>query len=735
MIEPFPDNRARLFGREREIHHLVDRAAGHGITAVAARPLMGKTWALTEVARRLVEQGSYLVGYHESKGGESSHLLYAVANLYERWLAEAPLRTQAISLWERHKDGLVPRIGEMAGKLFEKLGTTAAPAAVTSAVRGAFDWLVEAQKDLESGGLQLAPLPYDQALSLTQLVAKVSRRRIVLMLDAWEKSPSLRTEPVTLEGILKHDEDWSNVHVFLGVRNPEVNSADVNNDAYRQAQNICDSSGAGELYELPPMSWGVPKEKERMLAFVRAQFPAAKNQSDKEVLDAIDGYPGVFNFWTTAQRSPRRAWKDLERRATDAHALRYKDLTVLLNKLPSELRPLAARIALFPRLDGATWLLFRELLLSKQPDTDVDKLVDLGVLVDEPFPTYGHDTRHAEARRWFAAKHPALARRTVSTHLEALAAHVSGVNSDSWPYVEALVGSSATAKEVTVDATLLTLIDAARATIGELSGVLDRSFDKAYGAVLQRNASFGALISAALYNRGAFKSDEGDTQGAIADFTTVVGLAAAPPDMIANALLGRGIAKVIDDEAAAEADFTAVIGAPGTPAAEMAMALQNRGVLKGERGDDRGAIADFTAIESLAGASPTHVAQAILSRAIVKGQSGDFTGALHDYTSVVGMADAPPELVGKALNGRGARKALLQDITGAAGDFTLAISLPHVPPSELAKALNNRAIISGRAGDRSGAIADYTAAIELAGAPRDIVALAKKNLAKLRGTK
>jgi len=131
---------------------------------------MGKTWTLTEVARRLLEEGSYLVGYHESTGGESSHLLYAVSSLYTRWLVDSTLRDQAISLWERHKEGLVPRIGKMVGMLLEKLGTSVAPAEVSGTVRAVFDGLAEAQEDLLGGGLpvgdRVEPLHLDGDLAI-----------------------------------------------------------------------------------------------------------------------------------------------------------------------------------------------------------------------------------------------------------------------------------------------------------------------------------------------------------------------------------------------------------------------------------------------------------------------------------------------------------------------------------------------------------------------------------------
>jgi hypothetical protein len=54
---------------------------------------MGKTWTLTEVARQLLlEEGRFLVSYHESRGSETSHLLYALSNLYARWLADGTMR-------------------------------------------------------------------------------------------------------------------------------------------------------------------------------------------------------------------------------------------------------------------------------------------------------------------------------------------------------------------------------------------------------------------------------------------------------------------------------------------------------------------------------------------------------------------------------------------------------------------------------------------------------------------
>ena len=53
MADAFEDRSDRLFGREVDIRRLCDRAMHSGLTTVVARPLMGKTWTLSEMARRL----------------------------------------------------------------------------------------------------------------------------------------------------------------------------------------------------------------------------------------------------------------------------------------------------------------------------------------------------------------------------------------------------------------------------------------------------------------------------------------------------------------------------------------------------------------------------------------------------------------------------------------------------------------------------------------------------------
>ena len=294
----FADRSEQLFGRETDVLCLLDRAKNSGMTALVARPLMGKTWLLNEVARRLTDGRQYLVGYHESTAAESSHLLYAVSNLYTRWLSDSSMREQAISLWQRHQHDLVPRIGQMIGSLFEKLAGKQFPGGVGGLVSGAFDGLASTQKDLLNGGLNIAPLPYAQALSLTNLVATICKRRIILILDAWEKSPSIRAESTTLETFLKHRSDWPHTHVFLAIRNPEVDSTQDKQEAFRRARDLCKTNPAALVYELPPINLNNAEESSRLTRFVYDNVPGANDVREQSLLQMIAEYPGVLYYWT-----------------------------------------------------------------------------------------------------------------------------------------------------------------------------------------------------------------------------------------------------------------------------------------------------------------------------------------------------------------------------------------------------------------------------------------------------
>ncbi|MBI3775464.1 MAG: hypothetical protein HY273_07915, partial [Gammaproteobacteria bacterium] len=607
MTTAFVNRSDQLFGREVDIRRLCDRALQQGLTAIVARPLMGKTWMLTELARLLSEDGQYLIGYHESKGAESSHLLYAVSNLYSRWLEDSTMREQAISLWSRHKDGLVPRIGKMVGTLFEKLAAKPLES-VGTIVGKAFDGLAEAQSDLLGGGLKIAPLPYDQALSLANLVANISGRRVILILDAWEKSPSLRSEFATLEAFLRHLDDWSPSHIFLAIRNPEVDSTQVNREAFERSGDLCRLSRAAEKYELGPIDTTNATEQKRITTFLRGKVNIAKDVAEHDLMHWIDGYPGVLNFWTSeARRRHMRSAQDLRDEAANAQSLRYIEFNHSLKDLKDDRRTLAARLAFFPRLDPDRWAVFERLLMRDITSTAFVELVDVGILIDDPVPTFGHDTRHVAARHWFVEHSKALIRRTGEELVEALAAGITGINPGSVPMFEALVACTEAANQVAMQGPPQCLIDAAHAAYQRTENICSPSFDQYYPQTLKRNGSFAVIISVALLIRGITREQRGDVEGAVADYTTVIELPGAPPELVAQA-------------------------------------LNNRGIAKGQRGDVEGELADYTTVVELPGAPPELVAQALYIRVITRRQRGDGEGAVADYTTVVELPGAPPEL-------------------------------------------------------------------------------------------
>ncbi|MEO9101778.1 MAG: hypothetical protein ABI212_07940, partial [Burkholderiaceae bacterium] len=269
---------------------------------------------------------------------------------------------------------------------------------VAATVRSAFDGLADAQKDLLSGGLQLAPLPYDQAQSLVALVAGISGRRIVLILDAWEKSPSLRAEHATIESVFKHDEDWADTHVLVAIRDPQQAAfGKVADEALQHAEDLCQLSARAVIQRLEATIGDDERERRRMLDHIRSRLPPAKDELDETLLRWVSGYPGVLDRWTFAASAALPLTSaGLLRIAAEAQALRYTDLHQLLGGLQDRQLALAARLACFPRLDAASWQIHKSILRKNQDEASVDALIDASVLDPrERFPSYGHDTRHA----------------------------------------------------------------------------------------------------------------------------------------------------------------------------------------------------------------------------------------------------------------------------------------------------------------------------------------------------
>ncbi|MGD1102571.1 MAG: AAA family ATPase [Terriglobia bacterium] len=255
-----------------------------------------------------------------------------------------------------------------------------------------------------------------------------------------------------------------------------------------------------------------------------------------------------------------------------------------------------------------------------------------------------------------------------------------------------------------------------------------------YTAVVELKGAPVKEVAAALVDRGLIKDQLGDPQGAIKDYTAVAELRGAPPEHAAEALANRGVTKnQLGDPAGAIADCSAVVELKDAPPETVVRALINRGRFQGQSGDSEGEIADCTRAAELKGAREKEVAQALVNRGAAKGQLGDQRGAMADFTAVVELKGAPAEQVADALFNRAISKGELGDRQGEIADYTLLVELRGTTPEQVARALLSRGLAKGELGDPQGGLADYTALVELKGATPEQAAQALVNRGVTKG--
>ncbi len=397
-----------FFGREPDVAYLLKRVDAPGVTFVVARPKMGKTWLLLELAQRLSEFGpdakdpAFLVGYHECKGGEEL-FRYTVQDLYTRWLGQAPLREQALQVWNQQKDGWVSKAAGTVAAIFGGVAklTGAVPDAVGDVVRTAIDGLVTANKTLKSGDLDLPSLPYDQGQDLVSALARISGRRIVLIFDAWEKAGDAVREQDFLDTYLKHREDWPHVHFIVGIRNPSLTEK-TNDPAWSAAQDLKKSSGAAEILQLAPLHLEDAAERARLLAHLRQRLPAAASVPDASIFSILNDYPGTLERWMEKPALATAA--ELQAEAEDAEGFLYRELDRILPSLSTDQLTLALRLALIPRASAETWQVYEPIVMEGIRDEVRLECSESGLLEGDDVPTYGHDTRHRAVALWFKGK-------------------------------------------------------------------------------------------------------------------------------------------------------------------------------------------------------------------------------------------------------------------------------------------------------------------------------------------
>ena len=160
--------------------------------------------------------------------------------------------------------------------------------------------------------------------------------------------------------------------------------------------------------------------------------------------------------------------------------------------------------------------------------------------------------------------------------------------------------------------------------------------------------------------KGISKAEQGDLDGAVADFGRAIELDPG----YALAYLNRGNARSFQGNSeAAIIDFDRAVALdPGN-----AEAFYNRGITKASLGNYEAAVADYSsAIER----DPNHVS-AYINRGIMKGASGDYTGAITDFDCAI---ELDPNNAA-AYSNRGTAKSHIDDHDGAMADYNRAIEL------------------------------------------------------------
>lgn len=404
------------FGRRRDLAELMRRAERQGITAVFARANSGKSRLFGELEKQLARSAvdkRIVVGYAEGSR-QADLLLRAISDCYSRSLSDATMLRQARAVWSEISAKWVGRLGDAGRGLAELLRTQDSSGLTTTALHKTFTLLGKAQSSLNSGGLNIEPLPFDSALHLLNLAHELAKRRLVLILDAYEQlGPAGDAHNLILQRLLENDQHWPYLHIFIGVRTPDDSQGAATPEIVKALRNFnkthdycfnVHSLGTDEnRLELNDF-----EEFNPMINWVRLLSPGAtKQKTDDELLNLIDGHAGVLGRWRKLQpQSPQ----ELKTTAKNAIHNRYPELNGLINEMLSNplyrnYASLATMLALLPEITNEEqWQTYRYAIkhvpgTSVVVDSSLEALIQTGLLeASYPFPSFGDTTRYEAMR-------------------------------------------------------------------------------------------------------------------------------------------------------------------------------------------------------------------------------------------------------------------------------------------------------------------------------------------------
>lgn len=486
-----------LFGREPDLAHLLDRVQRSGVTAVVARAQMGKSAVLGELAARITQQPdgeifkAPLVGSTESLGETSDLLLRAVSSLYTRWIASSSFQEQGGVVVAQQNHDLIGRAGEVVGKLFKSLADKSV-APVADLVSDTLSGLASANRDLKSGGLGLPRLQTEQARDLLKIVANISKRPLVLIMDQWEKSPSLDLECNILDNFLRDLPNWPICHIVLGVRSEKAPLEQLTKLASNPLAAI-------EIFQLPDMHLDTPEAQRPLLEAVHTALPFTAAIPDAQILTLLDGYPGTLARWlATNVPPPITTYARLAQLADDANHYRYSEFGTELTRL-KDFRPLAMRVCLLPYAATAEgYRKLRPQILAAASGAGLDELKTAGILETSSPPSFGHTKRVDAARAWFLANAHEELYDVAEALIFSLSARVQQLMGDAGVIVGSLSALRDTARQLDLSPVAQALAQSAASLLQEKE--LDSSPFTDAGLASSATESSVPLLSFGLFN-------------------------------------------------------------------------------------------------------------------------------------------------------------------------------------------------------------------------------------------
>jgi hypothetical protein len=198
--------------------------------------------------------------------------------------------------------------------------------------------------------------------------------------------------------------------------------------------------GMTAIHELGLMELQNITESHLLASYVKDQLPQITNISDHELVHIVGGYPGVIDRWTCdTNRFSLKTVDELQRVADQARTTRYPEFDQLLSSLSDAERELAMRLAFFPRIEESHWETYKDIILDRLDQDVLYSLQQKNIL--EEGVTYGHDTRHLEARNWFLSperNYGWQSQEEISALIFRLAVRVDSPTSTVRPFAEVL---------------------------------------------------------------------------------------------------------------------------------------------------------------------------------------------------------------------------------------------------------------------------------------------------------